>query len=115
YVRPPIFPQLLRHIPYTEYVIESRTATWQDIPGWELEPDGEGGNVLRLHAPPRTVEGRVLYYAPNSRVPITIPTTSAGINADDISVTLGSAVDVDDVGFIKIDAEWISYQGVTRG
>lgn len=114
YVRPPIFPQLLRRIPYWEYEIESTTSTWQDIAGWELEPDGEGGQVLRLYAAPRTTDARVLFYAPNSRVPTTIPTTSGEIASSATSVVIGSAIEVDDVGFVKINSEWMSYAGVTR-
>jgi hypothetical protein len=115
YIRPPIFPQLLRKVPHDDYVTDSLTSTWQDIPGWELEPDGSGGNVLRLHAPPRTQEARVLFYAPNSRVPTgSLPTTSGEISSTATSVVLGSAVDIDDVGHIKINAEYISYAGVTR-
>ena len=114
YVRPPIFPQLYRRIPYTEYAVESTTNTWQDIPGWELEPDGSGGTVLRLFAPPRTLDGRVLFYSPNSRVPTTIPTTSGSTSDTATTMTIGSAIDVDDVGYVKVNAEWMAYYGVTR-
>lgn len=114
YVRPPLFPQLLRRVPYEEYAVESTTSTWQDVPGWETEPNSSGGLTLRLHAPPRTVEGRVLYYAPNSRVPITLPTTSGSTSSSATSMTLGSAVDIDDVGVVKVGAEYIQYSGVDR-
>jgi hypothetical protein len=115
YIRPPIFPQLLRRIPYYEYEVESTTSSWQDVIGWELEPDGDGGQVLRLFAAPRSDEARVGFFAPNSRVPTTIPTTSGSTASSATSVTLESAVEVDDVGFIKIGAEWMSYAGVDRG
>jgi hypothetical protein len=115
YVRPPLFPQLKRHIPYEEMLIESSTFTWQDVPGWELETDGSGGQVIKLHAPPRTLDARVLFYAPNSRVPLTLPVTSGSTAADATTVLLSTVVDVDDVGFVKIDSEWLSYAGITRG
>jgi hypothetical protein len=115
YVRPPIFPQLLRRLPYTEYAVESGTTTWQDIPGWELEPDGSGAQILRVFAPARTLDARILFYAPNSRVPLTLPVTSGSTAADSTTVLLSTVVDVDDVGFIKIDSEWMSYAGITRG
>jgi hypothetical protein len=115
YVRPPIFPQLLRSVPHDDWVIDSLTNTWQDVQGWELEPDGSGGQVLRLFAPPRVQDARVLFYAPNSRVPLTLPVTSGSTAADATTVLLSTVVDIDDVGFVKIDSEYMSYAGVTRG
>lgn len=115
YVRPPIRAELLRRIPYYEYEVESTTATWQEVPGYDVKPDGEGGQVLHLFAPPRSVDARIIYYSPNSRVPTTVPSTTGVLDDDDTSVQIDEAVDVDDVGFIKIGSEWMSYQGVTRG
>lgn len=110
YVRPPIFPELLRQLPNNEWGAVTGTSRWQDVVGWELV-----GNSLRLYAAPRTGQGQVVFYAPNSRVPLpTLPTTNAQIVAADTSVTMGSAVDIDDVGYVKINAEYISYTGVTR-
>lgn len=109
YVRPPIYPEMRRSVPYFEYALESATRRWQEIPGWELV-----GNQLRVYAPPRTQDAQIVFYAPNSRVPLTIPTTNAQIDSDDTSVTMGSAVDIDDVGAVKINAEYIGYMGVTR-
>jgi len=115
YVRPPIFAEMLRTVPHYEYVISNPTTTrWQPVQGWDLVGNTTGGQALRLYAPPRNLEGRVAWYAPNSRVPTTIPTTNAQIDSDDTSVTLGAAVDCDEVGFIKINAEYISYAGVAR-
>ena len=115
YVRPPLHPQLLRRVPFDEYAIESTTSTWQDVPGWEVEPDGTGTLVLRLHASPRTVEGRVIFYAPNGRVPTTIPTSSGSTSDTATSLLIGTAIDVDEVGYIKVNAEYMMYAGVTRG
>jgi hypothetical protein len=111
YVRPPIYPQLKRQMPYYDYAVESATHTWQDVPGYELEPDGSGGHVLRLFSPPRNVDARVIYYAPNSRVPTadTAPTTSGSTSSTATTMTIGSAVDVDDVGHIKVNAEYMAY------
>lgn len=115
YVREPIFPQLFRNVPFLEYAIESATSSWIDIAGFEVEPSGTGGLILRLYGPPRNKDARILFYTPNSRVPLTIPTLNAGIDSDDTSLVLGSAVDVDDTGFIKIgSAEYAAYTGVTR-
>lgn len=115
YMRPPIFPQLSRRIPFDEYRLsESTTSTWQDVPGWETEPNSSGGLTLKLLGAPRTMDARVLWYAPNSRVPLTIPTTSGSTAANATSLLIGSAVDVDDTGYVKVDAEYMSYSGVTR-
>lgn len=115
YMRPPFYPELLRHVPYDNYITESLTANWQDVPGWEVVPNGSGGQVIRLYSPPRTVEGRVGFYAPNSRVPTTIPITGGPFNsvATNVVVT-ATGLDIDDVGYIKCENEWISYAGVTR-
>lgn len=117
YIRPPIQPQVKRLIPYyDDDAPQAQTHTWQDIVGWELESDGSGGQVLRLTSAPRTLEARVLFYAPNSRVPTAspLPTTSGSTAADATSLVLGSAVDIDDTGYVKVGAEWMSYAGVTR-
>jgi len=117
YVRPPIVPQLLRRTPSDNYVSDSLTSTWQDVPGWEVEPDGAGAYVLRLYSPPRTLEGRVLFYAPNSRVPTTgtLPVTSGSTAADATTMLISTAIIVDDIGYVKVDSEYIGYAGVTRG
>ena len=115
YVRRPIEPQLLRSIPYDDEINLTSEQSWQILPGWEEEPDATGGLVLRVTMRPATLEGRVIWYAPNSRVPTgAAPVTSAEILAAATSVTLTTVVDVDDVGWVKIDGEWISYSGVTR-
>jgi hypothetical protein len=114
YIRPPVIPQLLRRKPYHEYQIESTTSSWQEPPGYEVEPNATGGLTLRLFAPPRSVEARVLYFAPNSRVPLTLPTSSGEIMADAVDLALDDVVDVDDVGTVKIDGEYISYSGIER-
>jgi hypothetical protein len=115
YVRPPLRPQLKRNIPYHEYtLLISPTSTWQDLVGWDIESDGSGGLILRVSAAPRNLDGRILYWVPNSRVPLTLPTTNAELSSSGTSVTMGSAVDVDDTGWVKIGAEWMSYAGITR-
>jgi hypothetical protein len=114
YIRPPLIPQLLRRRPYTDYAVEATTASWQDLPGWETEGNATGGLTLRPHAPPHGLQGRVLYYTPNSRVPLTVPVTSSTVNPTDTIVSLTGAVDVSDCGHIKIEAEYMSYAGVLR-
>lgn len=115
YARPPLYPELKRSIPYNNYIADSITSTWQDVPGYELISDGAGGQVLRLYSPPRTVLGQVGFYSPNSRVPTTIPTTSGSTASSATTMVIGSAIDVDDVGYVKVESEYIAYYGVTRG
>jgi hypothetical protein len=116
YARPPFYPELLRSVPFYNYVSESLANNWQDVPGWEVVPDGSGGQVLRLFSPARNVEARVSFYAPNSRVPTTIPvttgSTSASATTTVISTDIGAAID--DVGYIKCEGEWMGYAGVDR-
>jgi hypothetical protein len=115
YVRTPLIPQLLRRRPYTDYDVEAATASWQDLPGWETEGNSAGGITLRLFAPPRGLQGRVLYYTPNSRVPLTTPVTSGITDAAATSVVLTGVVDVSDCGHVKIESEYMSYAGLDRG
>lgn len=114
YVRPPLYPEVEREVPYRDEDIPAMAKTWQPIAA-RSETDGAGGLVLRLMTPAQDAEGRVRFYAPNGRVPTTVPTTSGSTASTATSLTLGSAVDVDDVGHVKINAEWLSYAGVTRG
>lgn len=113
YLRPPFYPELLRRVPYYDYTVESLTERWQPAPGWEVVGNGAGGQVLRLYSPPRNVEGQVGFYSPNSRVPVTIPETSGSTSSTATTMTLGSAVDVDEVGHVKVDSEILAYYGVT--
>jgi hypothetical protein len=111
YIRPPIIAQLSRRKPYYEYQIESTTSTWQEAPGYAVEPNDSGGLTLRLFSPPRSVEARVLYFAPNSRVPLTLPVTSGSTSSTATSVLLSTVVDCDEVGTIKINSELMHYSG----
>lgn len=115
YARPPYFVELKRSVPYNNYVADSLTSHWQEVPGWEVISDGAGGQVIRLFNPPRTVDGQVHYYSPNSRVPSAVPTTSGSTSSTATTMLLGSAIDVDDVGYVKCESEWMAYYGVTRG
>ena len=89
--------------------------TWNEVGGWRLEPDGSGGQKLRMHSWPYSVDGRVIYYVANGPTPITEPTLSAEISSTAASLVADAAVDVSDVGWVKIDSEWIEYHGVARG
>lgn len=111
YIRAPYTPQLLRSRPFDEDLTATSVTTWQDLPGWTEEPDSSGGLVLRVTMRPYTIEGRVIWYAPNSRIPTAIPTTNAEMTSTATSLTMGSAVDCDDTGWVKIGDEWLFYAG----
>jgi hypothetical protein len=112
-----IIPQFKRTVPYSwwgQIAIDSESQQWQDIAGWTIEPDGDGGQVLRFDIPPYSTEGRVLWYGVNGPVPTTVPTTSGSTSAAATTMLIGSAVDCLDHGFVKVNSEWMQYSGVTR-
>lgn len=103
------------------FVVEGRE-TWADILAFDVEPSSTGGSVLRLHySNPRSSivgasdEGRVLWWGAPGPVPTTPPTLSAGIDADDTSMTIASKPTIGRVGYTKIGTEWMSYSGYTEG
>ena len=117
YVRPPLDVQQLRTVseiwPYTQ--LDNSALTWVDVPGYRLEPDGLGGQKLRLESATVTTDARVIFWAPNGLVPTTIPTLNTTIDADDTSVVIAATPEIGDVGYVKIEAEWMSYVGLARG
>lgn len=103
------------------FVVEGRE-TWTDILAFDVEPASTGGSVLRLHySNPRSSvvgasdEGRVLWWGAPGPVPTATPTLSAGIDADDTSMTIASKPIIGRVGYTKIGTEWIQYSGYTEG
>jgi hypothetical protein len=111
-----VVPQFKRTVPYAYWnnVALDDDQTWTDIPGWTIEPNGSGGQVLRFDVSPYSAEGRLLWWANNGPVPTVLPTTSGETTAAATSMVLGSAVDCVDSGFVKVNSEWIQYAGVTR-
>jgi hypothetical protein len=96
--------------------------TWADIQAYDVEPSATDGMVLRLHySNPRSSivgasnEGRLLWWGAPGPVPTTIPTLSAGIDADDTSLTIASKPSIGRVGYVKIGTEWLQYSGYTEG
>jgi len=90
--------------------------TWVDVQAFTLEPDGSGGQKLRLEFAPSTDDGRIIWWSHNGPVPLTAPALNAQIDSDDTSLVLSTAVtDIDQAGYIKIDSEWLHYSGVSYG
>jgi hypothetical protein len=117
YIRPPVRIEVRRPIPFNNWGVEGSDYEWTEI-GGRIEPDGEGGQVLRTYSPTKSLEGRIGFYAPNSVLPYTttLPVTSGSTSASATSVLLSTVVEpIQDVGHIEIGSEKIAYFGVTRG
>lgn len=106
YVREPMRAQMERTV--SEY-----PSTWVDVPGFRVEPSSSGAYYLRFDTVPYSADARILFWANNSAVPTTVPTLTAEIDADDTSLTLTTTADVQDVGYVKIEGEWLQYAGMT--
>lgn len=115
YIHGTVQPQV-RYAPVSDFSTET---TWVNLRMYSLEPDGLGGTVLRVRVsgsgPQLTSDGRVIWYAKNSRVPLAPPALSAELSATATTLTVNAAVEVGDTGYLKVDSEWMSYAGVTRG
>lgn len=96
------------------YGLNSPVTTWVDVPGFDLEPDGAGGQVLRLAAEPWAVEGRVIWWAQNGPVPGTVQALKTSILATDTSLTITGQPTIGPAGFVKIELEWMQYAGYTQ-
>lgn len=108
--------QLMPVAPMTEPTGEETDSVWVDVDFHNTYPTSTGGRNLRLNYDPMSVSARIIWYAPNSMVPLTatLPVTSAEIAGGATSVTLTTKPTIGKSGYIKIDAEWISYAGVTE-
>ena len=95
---------------------DTNTYTWGTVAGYDIEPDGLGGNVLRLQAYPYAQAGRILWYADNGPVPTSAVTLSSDITAADTSIalTVAGAPDINQSGYFKFESEWASYSSLTR-
>lgn len=97
------------------YNSSGSVTTWQDMIAWESEPNGSGGQTLRLQFPPGAIEGRIIWWAQNGKLPATAPVLDATITDSSSSLTLTSNPSIGPAGFIKIGEEWMSYAGRTVG
>lgn len=115
YIDGPIDPQILRNLdwPFDVTLTEARS-TWVGMEGYSLEPNATGGQTLRLHWPAYASDGRILWWGHNGPVPTTLPVTSGALTSTDTSLTLTTKPIVGKSGYIKIDAEWMQYAGVTE-
>lgn len=90
-------------------------STWQNVPAYRLEPDGAGGQLLRLEIAPYDTDARVIWWSNNGPVPATIATLNANITTTTATTcTIASAPVIGNAGYIRIDDEWIAYSGYTQ-
>jgi hypothetical protein len=115
YIDGPIDPQILRNLdwPFDATLTEERS-TWVEMEGYSLEVNATGGQTLRLHWPAYASDGRIKWWGHNGPVPTTLPVTNAALTSSDTSLTLTTKPTIGRSGYIKIDAEWMQYAGVTE-
>jgi len=81
-------------------------------------PNTAGGQTLHIRDSLTDLgsssDARIIFRARNSPAPVTDPTLSSQCLLTATTAVLGAAVDVGDVGWVKMEAEWIQYAGVTR-
>jgi len=86
---------------------------WVDIQQWNLEPNNTGAQTLRIERF-GNVDARVLWWGENGFIPDEIQELSTDIDEDDTTLIIAGQPNISDVGFIKIDNEWMQYAGVTQ-
>src|SRR4030095_5670550 len=109
-------PQYVRKPLDIQYpVFGGGETTWLDFNSYKVRPNSSGGLTINPDSDPVPADGRIIFYAPNSRIPNETVTLTDAIVDDDTSLTVDAAVEVDDCGFIQVGTEWIGYTGLTLG
>jgi hypothetical protein len=119
YVKPPFLVQIKSAVfGLTGQQIDTNdnTYTWRTFAGYSIEPTAAGAFKFRTQSYPYAEDGRILYWTENGEAPTTDPTVTSTISssATSIALTVTSAPNVGDSGYVKIEAEWIAYGGITR-
>lgn len=117
YIDGPIQPQGLFYTGDYPYAINisAENSTWRDMQAYDVEPNTSGGQTLRFHYYPYSLDGRIIWWGFNGPVPTTVAALSSGITSSDTSLTISSTPLVGRSGFVKIGGEWMQYAGVTNG
>lgn len=121
YISQPLTPQ--RKL-LTPYVVEddSQQFVWTDVLGWEIDVDGAGGQVLRTlyseGVTGTTNDARILWMAPNGRMPEDLPillnAAIATTTATSLTCDPAERPEIGINGFVKVDNEWMEYHGYTQ-
>jgi hypothetical protein len=109
--------QVKSSVGYYSTTVNQENRIWSTMTGWEVYPNAAGGRILRLDFNPSNTDARLIYWSPNSLLPVgdSLMQLSAGIDTDDTSLTLSTKKEIGRSGYVKINAEFISYAGVTEG
>ncbi len=110
-----IQPQRRVYASYVNEDDETYEFVWADVQGYSVEPDGAGGQKLRLQwdegALGTTSDARILWWGEQGTIPVTIPTVQTTINSTATSLILSAIVDIGQSGYVYVDKEWIEYSG----
>lgn len=115
YIDGQITPQALRYQEYPYLTVPELIPDWYDLMSYSVQPTETGGQKLRLNNFMYSQSGRIVWWAVNGSVPVTLPVLSAGIDSDDTSLVLTTRPMVGRNGFVCVDTEWMQYSGVTVG
>ncbi len=95
---------------------EETLSTWKDVNSYAVEPAADGSRTLRLKVMPYNGQVRLFYYVRNGVLPVDAVALSGAITADATSLTVNASLgEIERVGWVRIDAEWIQYAGVSVG
>jgi len=84
-----------------------------DVPGWHVEPDGLGGQKIRLDTNPWPFAARIIYWAVNGPLPTALAALSADVTSTATSLSISSKPTIAPNGYVCIDQEWMEYSGYT--
>ncbi len=119
YVTPPLEVQQRRYsglnVGSLQIDLDQGASTWIDVTSWDVEPDGLGGYKLRLGTLPYNVDGRIIWWAKQGRIPTSVLTLESAVGTTTAtSLTITGTPTIGNAGFIKIDDELIAYAGYTQ-
>lgn len=120
YIVPPIILEI-RSTAYNPYGVQVASNpdtgfTWHQLAGYALRPSSTGGWTLRLPSSPYSENVQIVWWSENGPLLASAPTITTTITSTSTSVilTVSSSPEIGESGFVKIEAEWMSYAGVTR-
>jgi hypothetical protein len=103
YVNPPLVPQ-------ARVASTTGETRWFDLKAYQWEPE----HTLRFIMGPPTGEGRVLYYVRNGPVPTATTSLAVLMSSDADYLILSTEPEIGNVGWVKIENEYIHYAGLDR-
>lgn len=98
-----------------DHIYAVRTDDWVPVPGWSVQPGTDGAWYIRFDVSPASTDGRVVWYSSPSSMPSVAPILSVALTGAAASAVLTGVYDLADVGWVRIEREWIQYAGVQPG